>query len=302
MTQVALPISDVTNVNWSPAPLYEYIGQPEPDDSSPIGTLLPPGGLFIVQLAPLARPITGTHTLTVRVDEIGTHPALLTFALLQGEETIAARSVVPTPNFTDYEIVLTEDEVDLITDYTDLFVLVSVTGIGLGSGSGSGSLRSGSASGSGSRGSVSGSGGGRASGGPSGSRSGQGSGSGSGGIVTICCPGGIPDTLSLSISSPDSNCVLNGATATLTYNDGSWIGVDNRCGVTWQFSCSGSGSQTSFSLSAKVVVPGYPPEACAWANYTVIMSECGPPLMYSATFGSFTCCPPCSNLTVSIMG
>ncbi len=124
MMQVARPASDVSNVNWGPTPLFAHIGAPAPNDPSPVSTLVPPGGVFAVQLAPAARPITGTHTLTVRLNKTDPCPGLLTFALLQGGRTIAARSVQPTQPFTNYDLVLTEDEVDLIADYTDLQLLV----------------------------------------------------------------------------------------------------------------------------------------------------------------------------------
>ena len=114
------PVSDVSNVNWGPTPLSPYIGTPAPDDPNPIATPVPPGGQFVVQLSPAARPITGLHTLTVRFDQIGAGANLVTFALLQGNQTIAARSVQPTGAFINYSLVLTEDEVDLISDYTYL--------------------------------------------------------------------------------------------------------------------------------------------------------------------------------------
>jgi hypothetical protein len=141
VTQVARPASDVSNSGWSPTPLFSHINPTSPNDASPISCSLPPGGSFEVQLAAMARPITGPHTLTVRFRDTAPVSALVTFFLLQGPEpgaqVVAARSVAPTPTFTSYTLTLTEQEVDLITDYAKLVLRVLAGGSGCGSGSGS---------------------------------------------------------------------------------------------------------------------------------------------------------------------
>jgi hypothetical protein len=296
MTQVALPTSDISNVNWGPTPLFAYIGTPTPDDADPISTPVPPGGLFEVQLSLVARPITGTHTLTVRFDEICClTPALVTFALVQGSQTIAARSVQPTGTFTSYDLVLTEDEVDLITDYGDLSVLVVVGG-GSGSGScaGSGGSVAGSRAAPGSLSGVSGfsSGAGSKSAlsGSSGSST-----SGPGTISTTCCEVGISSTLYLSISA-GVDCPLHDQTATLVYNAslGTWSGIDtSTCALTWHLSCFLGTWVLSTSLG---VLP------CMIINPSQVVL-CGPPFSFLMTASEVSCCTGCtSGLTITIIG
>ena len=153
MIQIGIPaLASVVNTGWSPPPVYaqiDAVNSPPPDDSY-VACTLPPGGTFEVQIAPLARPITGTHTLRVRLDQVGSNVALVSFFLLQGGQVIAGRSVVPGTTFTTYELTLTEVEVDLITDYTNLRLRVVAILPGSASGSGSGP-GSGLGSGSGSR-------------------------------------------------------------------------------------------------------------------------------------------------------
>jgi hypothetical protein len=131
MTQVARPVSDVSNSGWGPTPLYPHINTPTPNDASPISCSVPPGGSFQVLLAPMARPITGKHTLTVRLLETPTAGDQVNFALEQGptgQPLIAFRTVTATLAFTNYDLVLTEDEVDLIADYTKLWLHVWLGG------------------------------------------------------------------------------------------------------------------------------------------------------------------------------
>jgi hypothetical protein len=245
MPQVARPIADVANSGWTPTPLYTHLNTPTPNDLDPITSPpLPPGASFTVQLDPLARPITGTHTLTVRFRRTEPAIALVTYILLQGEQSIAARSEVATQEFVSYDLILTEPEIDVITDYADLRLRVVVSGYGSGSGSevpGS-VVGSGSGSGSGLAGSVSGAG----SGSP-GSKSGSLSGSGSG------SPGsksGSPGSVMGSGSGPGSGSAVgsgSGAASGSGSESGSGSGTDvvgPCCGCdalprVWTFSVSG---------------------------------------------------------------
>ena len=146
--QAATPLADVAISNWSPAPLYARINGASPNDSSFVSCPLPPGGSFDVRLAPLAPPggCAAPQTLTVRIEKTDAGVALVTFFLLQagpgGVVTVAARSVTPTQAFVGYQLTLTQAEIDLITDYTNLRVRVLAGGPGTGSygsaGSGSG--------------------------------------------------------------------------------------------------------------------------------------------------------------------
>jgi hypothetical protein len=257
MSQSAFPISDISVAGWTPAPVWPHLGMPSPDDGDPIGVVVPPGGTCTVALGPMARPVTGTHTITVRALADGA--SSLSFAMLQGTTLIASTAVVPSPSFTNYALALTEKQVDLITDYTALSLRLTASGIGSGSGSGGsqGSSGSGSRSGAGSMsgggqgsfGSGSMSGGGQGSFGSgsqsggqgsfgSGSQSGgsrSGSGSGSGGSIPKlgCCPSRLPGPATLTAVLSSTCACLNGVTFTATWDPtlGLYVGLATGCSV-----------------------------------------------------------------------
>ena len=144
MTQAALPVSDVSNSGWSPVPIYAQIDTPSPPDTTWV-TASASGAIFVVQLQPLAPPVAGPQTLTIRARGVAPGVGQVTYFLLQGTalgaDIVAARTVQPGPAFDAYDLTLTEQEVDLIVDYTNLRVMVVVGGFGSGSlGSPSGSL------------------------------------------------------------------------------------------------------------------------------------------------------------------
>jgi hypothetical protein len=219
MTQVARPAADVSNSGWSPTPLYAQINTPSPNDGAPISCTLPRGGTFEVALAPMARPITGTHTLTVRFRNTDPTVSLVTFSLLQGPEPgaslVSARSVAPTQGFVSYDLTLREQEVDLITDYSKLLLRVLAGGAGSGSGSGSAVSKL------------------------SGSGSGQ-------GVTVPCCTTTLPLTLHATVAN-GSNCPNAGNSFPVTYNPatGKWTGTGaigaGTSNVTVSFYCKAGG-------------------------------------------------------------
>jgi hypothetical protein len=239
MTQVARPAADVSNSGWSPTPLYAQINTPTPNDGAPIACALPPGGSFEAALAPMARPITGTHTLTVRLQKTDPTVSLVTFSLLQGPEPgaslISAQSVVPTQGFVSYNLTLREQEIDLITDYANLLLRVLAGG---GSGSGSGSQGS--------------------------ARSGSGSGPG---VAIPCCTNALPLTLHATVAN-GSNCPNAGNSFPLVYNSaaGKWTGTGGIGGagtsnVTVSFYCNtGGGSASDLRLDASF------PDGCSFTQ------------------------------------
>src|SRR5260221_13220849 len=103
MTQLARPNADVVTGGWAPTPLYVQINEPTPDDTNYVSSpSLPTGGTFIDQLDPLARPVTGQHTLTVRMCVSEPVAVIVTFQLLYGCGTIASPFVVITTEFVNY--------------------------------------------------------------------------------------------------------------------------------------------------------------------------------------------------------
>jgi|GEM_PF-4011746 len=125
MAQISRPKVDVYNSGWGPTPLSPHVNTPVPNDAAPVATPQPPGGSFIVQLQPLARPAPGPQTLIVRLGGVAPGGAVVSFYLLQACHVIAGRSVRPTGALTSYDLVLTPAEIARITDYTKLQVLVA---------------------------------------------------------------------------------------------------------------------------------------------------------------------------------
>jgi hypothetical protein len=272
MTQVTRPASDVSNNNWAPTPLFIHIDAPAPNDFSPISTSVPPGGSFIVQLSPVARPITGRHILTVRLQATDFGAGSVTFSLLQGNQSIATRSVSVTGEFTNYDLILTEQEIDLITDYTNLSLQVSVGT------SSSASSFSGPSSGSFSR-SVSGS-----SGSSSASNSGSASLSNSSfdsstslssGSASSGSPSGSPSSGSASSGSPSSgsqSSASSGSPSSASASSGSPSSGSPSSGS------ASSGSPSSSSASAS---SGSPSSGSSSSSSRSASSSSGSPLASS---------------------
>jgi hypothetical protein len=267
MTQVARPAADVSNSGWSPTPLYAHINTASPNDGAPISCALPPGGSFEVALAPAARPITGTHTLTVRFQKTDPTVSLLTFSLLQGPEpgasVIAARSVLPTQAFTDYALALTEQEVDLIADYSKLLLRVLAGGAGGSPGSGSGGASGASGL----------------------------SGGGAALIQTTCCANPIPAKLNATVSSAACSCAPCSIPVAYDAAAGAWVGTAalGTCGhnVTIALLCVSGQWHCLFAF----------PDGCgetAPGSFDVLHSTCTPlNLVFTGIFLSSACgCTP----------
>ena len=79
-----------------------------------------------------------------------------------------------------------------------------------------------------------------------GSGSGTGSGSGNGDILTSCCAGALPHTLTATFTqTAGAACALDGQTATLTYfTSSTWRGSVTAAGHTWttDFTCQAAGN------------------------------------------------------------
>ena len=150
MSQYGRPIADITNSGWTPIPVYTQIGEVSPDDGDYVISSADPGtSIFEVQLTELAQPEFGNHTLSVRLDKTDPGNLPVTIELLQGGSVVATR-VVPTPalSFYTYDFILTDIEVDAITDYANLRLRVTVTSEGNSSSSSAASSQSGTSGGS----------------------------------------------------------------------------------------------------------------------------------------------------------
>ncbi len=151
MSQYGRPVADISNVGWSPTPVYAQIDEATPNDSDYVTSSSDPiTSIFEVQLSELAPPDLGAHVLSVRLDKTDSGPTQpVSIALLQGDAVVASRSVDSlTTSFVTYDFTLTNAEIDLITDYSNLQLSVSVAPTGSSSSSSAGS--SGSSTGSGS--------------------------------------------------------------------------------------------------------------------------------------------------------
>jgi hypothetical protein len=126
MSQIALPVSDVSVTDWTPTPVWEQVNLPTPDDVHLVTSGTSPGGArFKVNLARLARPSSGPQVLTVRLKQTGTPSISVSVTLWQGTTSIAGGSVQPAGSFTDFTITLSDAEIARITDYANLQVEVA---------------------------------------------------------------------------------------------------------------------------------------------------------------------------------
>jgi len=128
MSQIALPVSDVSVTDWTPTPVWDQVNLPTPDDAHLVTSGTSPGGArFKVNLAQLARPGSGAQVLTVRLKQTGTPAILASVTLWQGTTAIAGGSFQPTALFSDYAITLSAAEIARITDYANLQVEIATS-------------------------------------------------------------------------------------------------------------------------------------------------------------------------------
>jgi hypothetical protein len=126
MSQIALPVSDVSVSDWTPTPVWQQVNLLAPDDVHQVTTGTSPNGArFKVNLARLAFPDSGPQVLTVRLKQTGTPGVSVGVILWQGTRAIAATNFLPTTSFDNYTINLSDTEIARITDYANLQVEVA---------------------------------------------------------------------------------------------------------------------------------------------------------------------------------
>lgn len=136
--QFARPVDDVTTGDWEVPPLHEKVGTEEPNDASFIYSRMNPSGgsqdTTELLLSDLDVPSEGaSHTLRYRArkDQAGGRKIHLTLQLRDGASVIAEYSHTNISHtFSLEEIVLSQSEVDLIEDYTDLRVRIVASSSG----------------------------------------------------------------------------------------------------------------------------------------------------------------------------
>lgn len=124
MTQQAQPIEDISTGGWQPTPIYSEIDGLAPDDGSEV-TSSADGDSFVCRLGPILEPDEGSQTLTVRLKREGSDKLEAKVELLQGDTSIAHTTVRPGTSYGDVTLELSQEEIDQITDYTDLRVRVT---------------------------------------------------------------------------------------------------------------------------------------------------------------------------------
>jgi hypothetical protein len=127
MSQKSRPVADVSNDGWSPATgYYAPLNEVIPDDSTIDSSVdNPVNKTFVVQLARLAVPKPGQHQLTVRLRKTAAVDIGVTINLLQGNTVIAFSNVAPTTSFQNFSLLLSQNEINQITDYTNLSLSVT---------------------------------------------------------------------------------------------------------------------------------------------------------------------------------
>jgi hypothetical protein len=214
MTQAAVPIADDYVRGWSPTPVSAQIKPPGSGGvtSAPCLSL----DTFIVRLSAVARPGKGPQTVVITLGNNDPNDLLSATVNLLGQGgTIASWQVQPPLGLTTYSFTLTDDQVQQITDYTNLRLLVSTIP----------DCSSSSSSSSGPE------------------------------VIVPCCPNPIPATLSVTFFGATNNCAcLDGTSTTITWNpvSSSWEGSVGVCGGTNQLfmRCVGPGPTFLFSVLA----------------------------------------------------
>lgn len=127
MSQIARAVSDVFNYGWTPSIVFSQIDEETPDDNDAVASQdNPVPNAFEVKLSALEWPHPGPQTLTVRLKKTSSDPLDVSIILLQGSTVIAARGAQPTEQFENYAFPLTDQEIQAITDYTNLRLRILV--------------------------------------------------------------------------------------------------------------------------------------------------------------------------------
>ncbi len=130
MGQFARPAQDVYDIGWTPqtgSDLSAQLNEVTPDDTTLVWSpASPQGNTFEVKLSGVAVPADGTQTLSIRLmqTDVGVNPVRV--SLLQGYDFIATWTRQPSTTFQTQDLLLTTQQIESITNYNDLRVLVSV--------------------------------------------------------------------------------------------------------------------------------------------------------------------------------
>ncbi|MGE0760950.1 MAG: hypothetical protein AB7O38_28320 [Pirellulaceae bacterium] len=129
LIQYSRPAEDIVVGGWETAPLFDKIDETPVNDLDLVSVDDPDFDSFKVRLSGIDFPLLSTvlnQKLTVRMKKEGPDSAEVTFRLLKELYTeIATKTVTVSSAFTDYELELTPEETDLITDYADLYLEVT---------------------------------------------------------------------------------------------------------------------------------------------------------------------------------
>src|SRR5438105_190840 len=123
MTQIALPIADVSNSGWTPLEVWDQV-----NGSGSVTATLPPGGSFVVDLdhtllKPGGLPQDGGEVLMAQLLNDGPDDVLVTLSLLQGNPNtpqklgMASTTETLKPGSATVTLALSSEEVQSIFDY-----------------------------------------------------------------------------------------------------------------------------------------------------------------------------------------
>lgn len=125
--QYSRPMEDTIVGEWDATPLWQKIDESPASDLDFVSTVDPGNDTFQVKLSAVDYPLFAlavNQKLTVRLKKEGSDTAEVRFRLLQGTQVIASRTVTASSSFTDYELELSQGEIDEITDYGNLYLEV----------------------------------------------------------------------------------------------------------------------------------------------------------------------------------
>ena len=135
MSQLSLPVSDVSNDSWTPASsppvtLFNQINVSTSGSTNYVTSASAPSDqAFECKLDPIGSPAAvtgdGDFELTVYLELIGTGPIPVRLDLVEGSSLIASSNVTPTGSFQPYTITLTQDQIESIQNYQNLRVRVT---------------------------------------------------------------------------------------------------------------------------------------------------------------------------------
>jgi Concanavalin A-like lectin/glucanases superfamily len=117
MSQIAVPISDISTGQWT-QPVWSRINGPSENDANPAtSSANPVNDAFEVALAQLQWPQSGGEVVAVRLRKTDSGSVSVQVTLLQGTKIIATRTYLPSTTFSYYYIYLNSSEVSRITDF-----------------------------------------------------------------------------------------------------------------------------------------------------------------------------------------